>query len=241
MPTQSQIRQLQNPDRTTDIYPLTVEEAVFDDDGVQLPSKLTQLYGDIADVEATTTATRAYSVGDYVVCRGQLYKATASIAIGDTIEEGVNVESVTITDELKSGGAVTGVKGNAEPTYRKGNVNLTLANLGYESVNNLTTTATGKLLDARQGKALNDNFAKAFADLATVEPTATASKAYATNEYLVYNGQLYKVTSAIASGGTITPGTNVTAVKITDEMGAGGGAIDYLTVQNGKVCAVYIK
>lgn len=225
MPTQSQIRQLQNPSKTTDIYPLTVEEAVFDDDGVQLPSKLTQIYGDIAEVEATTTATRAYSVGDYVVCKGQLYKATASIAIGDTIEEGANVEADTIANALANAGQVTGVKGNAESTYRTGNVNLTLANLGYESVNNLTTTTTGKLLDARQGKVLNDNLAKAFADLATVEPTATASKAYAVKEYLVYNGQLYKVTSAIASGGTITPGTNVEAVKITDEMGAGGHTI----------------
>lgn len=127
MATTSQIRQLQTPDNLVDVYPLTLEDAVFDDSGVQLPSKLTQVYGDMADVEATTTATRAYSVGDYVVCKGQLYKATASIAVGETITPG------------------------------------------------------------------------------------------------------------------ITPGTNVTPVKITDEMGAGGGTIDYLTVQNGKVCAVYIK
>lgn len=53
-------------------------------------------------------------------------------------------------------GYVSGVKGNAESTYRKGDVNLTLDNLGYESVNNLNTTESGKLLDARQGKVLND-------------------------------------------------------------------------------------
>lgn len=108
MATQSQIRQLQTPDHSVDVYPLTVEEAVFDDDGVQLPSKLTQIYGDIANVETTTTATRAYSVGDYVVCKGQLYKATAAIAIGDTITPGTNVTAVKITDEMGSGGGSGG-------------------------------------------------------------------------------------------------------------------------------------
>lgn len=108
MAEQSQIRQLQTPDRSVDVYPLTVEDAVFDENGVQLPSKLTQIYGDIANVEATTTATRAYSVGDYVVCKGQLYKATAAIAIGGTIIPGTNVTAVKITDEMGSGGGSGG-------------------------------------------------------------------------------------------------------------------------------------
>ena len=49
---------------------------------------------------------------------------------------------------------------------------------------------------------------------ATVEATTTASKAYVVNDLLIYNGVLYKVTSAISSGGTITPGTNVIATTI---------------------------
>lgn len=56
--------------------------------------------------------------------------------------------------------------------------------------------------------------AKALAqDLATVESSSSASRSYAVGEYLVYNGLLYKVTSAIASGGTISPGSNCTATN----------------------------
>lgn len=54
--------------------------------------------------------------------------------------------------------------------------------------------------------------------LATVETTSTASRAYAVGEYLVYTGVLYKVTVAIASGGTITPGTNCTAATVGDQL-----------------------
>lgn len=62
-----------------------------------------------------------------------------------------------------------------------------------------------------------------------IESTTTASKAYAVDEYLMLNNNLYKVTSAISSGGTIvTSGANanVVAVKITDEIGQGGGGAD---------------
>lgn len=53
-----------------------------------------------------------------------------------------------------------------------------------------------------------------LADLAPVQASATASRAYAAGSYLVYNGQLYLVTEEIASGGTITVGTNVAAVTV---------------------------
>ena len=57
--------------------------------------------------------------------------------------------------------SVTGVKGNAESSYRTGNINLTPGNIGAISTsdiaNNLTTTAAGKVLDARMGKALKDD------------------------------------------------------------------------------------
>lgn len=55
---------------------------------------------------------------------------------------------------------VTGVKGNSESSYRHGNVNLTPGNIGAiatsDIANDLTITAAGKVLDARQGKVLND-------------------------------------------------------------------------------------
>lgn len=52
----------------------------------------------------------------------------------------------------------------------------------------------------------------------TSENMGTASRAYAIGEYLIMHDTLYKVTSAIASGGTITVGTNVTATTVGAEL-----------------------
>lgn len=51
--------------------------------------------------------------------------------------------------------------------------------------------------------------------LATVENTNTASRAYRVGEYLCYNGLLYRVTVAIASGESISPGTNCAATTVS--------------------------
>lgn len=53
-------------------------------------------------------------------------------------------------------------------------------------------------------------------EIAPVESTSTASKAYAINDLLIYNGKLYRVTAAISSGGTITPGTNVVETSVSE-------------------------
>ena len=55
--------------------------------------------------------------------------------------------------------------------------------------------------------------------VATVEASSTASKAYAVGSYFYYTGKLYKTTAPIASGGTITPGTNCTLAKLGDDVG----------------------
>ena len=52
------------------------------------------------------------------------------------------------------------------------------------------------------------------------ETTTTASKAYSVGDYFILNNVLYRVTSAIASGGTITIGTNCRATTIMDEIKA---------------------
>ena len=56
--------------------------------------------------------------------------------------------------------------------------------------------------------------------IAMTETGTTASKAYAVGDYFIRDSILYKVTSAIASGGTITPGTNCTATTIMAEIKA---------------------
>lgn len=78
-------------------------------------------------------------------------------------------------------------------------------------VNAVNSTATDKALTANMGKAIADDVTKITGDIATVQTSATASRAYSVGEYLVLNGQLYIVTSAIANGGTIAVGTNVSA------------------------------
>lgn len=55
-------------------------------------------------------------------------------------------------------------------------------------------------------------------NLATIE-SSPATAAHAVGEYIVLNGQLYKVTATIAAGQTLTPGTNIAAVS-------GGGLND---------------
>lgn len=56
--------------------------------------------------------------------------------------------------------------------------------------------------------------------LACVAPieNGKASTNYAVGAYLVHGGTLYRVTSAIASGESITPGTNVTATTVMAEI-----------------------
>lgn len=63
---------------------------------------------------------------------------------------------------------------------------------------------------------------------ANVETSTTASKAYVVGEFLVLNGVLYRVTSVIANGATITPNTNVTPFTIDKDLGFKSG--DTLTI-----------
>jgi hypothetical protein len=51
--------------------------------------------------------------------------------------------------------------------------------------------------------------------VATIE-TSPATAAHAVGDYILWNGQLYEVTSAIAVGETLTVGTNITATTLTN-------------------------
>ena len=58
-------------------------------------------------------------------------------------------------------------------------------------------------------------------NLAWVENSTTASRAYSVGNYVTINGVLCKITAAVANGGTLTSGTNYSAV------GSGGGLNDF--------------
>lgn len=75
-----------------------VENRVID---AQLKTKANQ--AQLATVEASTTASKAYSAGEYLVLGGVLYKVTANIAQGGTIVTegaGKNVDLATVGGEL---------------------------------------------------------------------------------------------------------------------------------------------
>ena len=58
------------------------------------------------------------------------------------------------------------------------------------------------------------------ARVAPTEVSSTASQPYAVGEYLYFNNNMYKVTSAIAQGDTLVVGTNISAKTIGEELTA---------------------
>lgn len=107
---------------------------------------------------------------------------------------------------------------------------------------------TGSQIDTAVGKALSATSSEASSGtalftnggaytlhctvnsmMATIQTTLVASKSYAVNECFVYDDEIYVVTSAISSGGTIVIGTNCELTTISDVMynmviGAMGGS-----------------
>ena len=72
----------------------------------------------------------------------------------DTLVSGTNIKTVNGNSLLGSGditisggGAVSGVKGDAESTYRTGNVNLTAANIGAVDLDDKYTRSSVGTLD----------------------------------------------------------------------------------------------
>lgn len=65
-----------------------------------IDSRIALLNSNLAFIEDGMTASRAYSVGQYVLISGQLYKVTASIASGATFTVGTNVVATTVGTEL---------------------------------------------------------------------------------------------------------------------------------------------
>ena len=93
-----------------------------------------------------------------------------------------------------------------------------------------TTNVTRHKLQDTDGRAM----------LAPTEASSTASAAHATGTYFIYGGVLYQATADIASGGTITPGTNCKEAPLGDSVSDLKSALtaytDNVTIQftNGK-------
>ena len=65
-----------------------------------IDSRIALLNSNLAYIENGMTASRAYTVGQFVLIGGQLYKVMASIASGATFTVGTNVVSTTVGAEL---------------------------------------------------------------------------------------------------------------------------------------------
>ena len=61
-----------------------------------------KILGDFAHYESTTTASKAYAIGEYLTYNGYLYRVTAAISSGGTITIGTNVVQTNVGDEIKN-------------------------------------------------------------------------------------------------------------------------------------------
>ena len=93
------------------------------------------------------------------------------------------------------------------PVVQQSNVNI---NDGIYEINLATfTVSTSTVSDlVNVAPFIDDEVLETI--IAPTELTSTASQNYAVGAHLIYKKQLYRVTSAITAGQTITPGSNVT-------------------------------
>ena len=82
------------------------------------------------------------------------------------------------------------------------------------------TNAIATKGDVNEAIARIKALAKITEAIAPVESSYKATQNYSVGDYLIVDYKLYKVTAAIANGGTITVGTNVTATTIMAEIKA---------------------
>lgn len=182
-----------------------------------------KMENNIAYVEEGEEATRHYFINSYLMLNGIFYKTVSEINVGDLLDYGLdgNIEHVDISSQFGSGGG--GSTGCVELTQAQ-----------YDALSD-----EAKMLDVIYLITDSpDNYLdEVFGDFATVEYTDAASKAYAVGDYLVYDSKFYRVTSAIAQGDTITPGTNVEQTSVGEEVnkkvsksgGSLNGPLRYIT------------
>lgn len=105
--------------------------------------------------------------------------------------------------------------------------NLNLINPVASEKGALTTYVTNN-------NAIDTAYGQSLENVAPIEGS-TASKNYAIGTYMVKDGGLYKVTAAIATGETITVGTNVTATSLNEAVADLNSAVATLSTKIGNV------
>lgn len=82
-----------------------------------------------------------------------------------------------------------------------------------------------EVLHASELNEMDAQILKNVQNTATIQTTNVAVKNYEVGEYLTYEGILYEVTSPIATGGTITPGSNCEQTNMGAELTAANAEI----------------
>lgn len=127
--------------------------------------------------------------------------------------------NVKTTADTASSNAITALS-TANAAANNAATALATANTASSTANTAINNAATALSTANNALSTSNKNASNFAK---VENSSTASQAYAVGDFLVYNGLLYIVTVAIASGGTITPDTNCMATTAGAQISALNG------------------
>lgn len=189
---------------------------------------------------AASYSAQAYDRSDIVFHDGKLYRANHAIPapgeawtpahwdeilLGDTVSNLVQYVAALSNDQIANSSNVSGTHtSDALDTLKNAIDNIPLDSDNISNESQATGDSVTDALDNLNGAITSEATAREYADstlqgqiTANVESSTTASKAYSVGEFLVLNGILYKVASAIASGATITPNTNVIATTMTNE------------------------
>ena len=102
-----------------------------------------------SSAETSATSAHAYAAGDHFIYNGTLYRATAAIAIGDTITPESNCVATTVMAEVEAGGGGGGTSDYTQLS-NKPQIN------GHTLAGNQTGAQLG-LVDAVSGKGLSSN------------------------------------------------------------------------------------
>lgn len=77
------------------------------------------------------------------------------------------------------------------------------------------------------GTLLSETLDDLYGSFATIESSPTTTS-HSVGEYILYEGQVYKVTSVIASGDSLVVGTNISAVNLGDQISTLNGQVSTL-------------
>lgn len=116
--------------------------------------------------------------------------------------------------EIAKTGGVTGVKGDAETTYRKGNVNITKANIGLGNVDNTADANKSVKYATEAGKATNDAAGNKITDTYATKNELREGLAGKANTKTYENYQAFVTAMGLLPKSELKVGDNVYIKKL---------------------------